>query len=401
MRARVGQNLSLFFSSHLSFLLSVQLSAQLSAQLSMQIFVSVASVAVVASACSPATSDDNEDDNEELAGGEGEGEGENQAEECDLLDPVLGSAVLSSDVVVVDSTVSPVDAASFLAMATFEAVAGGTTILLLQGDMSVLEVGSWPTLSTAEPTVRDLAEDRFSAATDYPSSFLVATPEHVAAGWTGSDGSGGFTGTLAVQDRTTGDNRFVAAPGLTHAALVQDHLLVTGLGLGDLAFTAPHIYGLPSLSAGEAVDVVAFGEDQASGYVVALPSGGALLGSFDLTTFDNVFFGADEYDIQLSFFDPPVRMVLGSSLFSSGATLQAVSFGDGAALVLADANFAPVAVRYQPATSSSAGTPSSILTLTNACTALGAVAAIGAGDLLVVLDHAQGEDRIVRLALVR
>jgi hypothetical protein len=204
-----------------------------------------------------------------------------------------------------------------------------------------------------------------------------------------------------VHDRARGTNVFIDAPGNFHAALVGARVLVNGLGLGALGDADARVYGFDDLQTPTPVIVTGLGAGQASGFVVPLSAGGALLGAFDLEAFTNRFFGVTGAGVEGAFADPAVAPTLSPEVFAVPAMLAAAPLADGVAVVAADENFAPRAVQFAAVPSDGATfnptTLADVLTTTGSCTRIGVLASPGDGSLFVVLDHASSDDAIVRL----
>jgi hypothetical protein len=315
-----------------------------------------------------------------------------------LNDFVLGSALLGTGFSIVDSATSPLPAGAFVAFATVDDGAGSAEVLVLHADLAVEGIGGWPNLGLTDSVPPSLAPDDFDGASDFASYYLVADRDILVAGFTRSD----FSGTVAIRDRDAGTMTFLDAPGNYHAALVDGRVLVNGFGLGDLTSDGARVYGLDDLTAPAAVQVADFGGTPFSSFVLPLRAGGALLGSTDATTFENHFYGVPATALDGAFATPATSIDVGDPVVTIPSLLGAAPLADGIAFIAADENFAPTAVRYVPLAgdggADGAGAVVDVLTLTDACTSLGAVTAFPDGSVLVVLDHAAGDDAIVRIA---
>jgi hypothetical protein len=364
--------------------------------------VALSSSVVLLSSCAPAGEGEGEEagEGEGEQAGVGEGEGEGEGDACAGADAVLGTALLGAGFSIVDSAASPLPAGTFLALAAVDDGAGNAEVLVLHADVTVERVGVWPNLAVTDAIPTSLAPPDFDANNDFASYYLVADRDALVAGVTRAD----FSGTLAIHDRAGGTTSFLDAPGNFHAALVGGRLLVDGLGLDALTSDGARVYGVADLAAPAAVQVVDFGGAPFSSFVLPLAAGGALLGATDPTTFSNDFYGVSSEALDGAFASPAVAPVVGTPLVSIPALLGATPLSDGVAFVAVDdvTTFSPSALRFLSVADDGggggAGALVDALTLTDACTSLGAVTAFPDGSALVVLDHATGDDVIVRIA---
>lgn len=359
--------------------------------------------AVFCSSCTPAVNDgdggvlDDAGDVEDDAGFNDDagfveddaGPGDAGIDPCADADPTLGTLTLAAGFSIVDSSAVPGEAIAVTAVAQGESYRVYAVDVV---DVSVLDLGVWPSLDTAT-TLFEIVPDDGTVDTAYASPFLAHTGSRLAAGYTAPFNDLGVApGHVAIFDTAAVSDALAHVPSDNNysAAFADDVLVVNATSLGGVG-TETAIYGWAT-EAG----VLATFPDPAMTYgapVAATAQGGVVVSGYYADTGAQHFFLLSAASAAAALAGQPVALADEDEI-TAVPSLYAASFGEYLAYVHGDYT-AVEAVRRVPLADGADRTAEDVLVIQDGCTSVTMLADMG-DDLLVGLSDSAGS-RLIRV----